>query len=60
MIINFSKGDKLLCSVCNKEFVVDENTNYIINTQPVCSWKCFLQYVKESHRNKINIENNKK
>lgn len=37
MIINFSKGDKLLCGVCNKDFVVDENTNYIINIQPVCS-----------------------
>lgn len=60
MIINFSKGDKLLCSVCNKEFVVNEDTNYIINTQPVCSWKCFLQYVKESYCNKTNKINNKK
>ena len=60
MIINFSKGDKLLCGVCNKDFVVDENTNYIINIQPVCSQKCFLQYVKESYCNKTNITNNKK
>lgn len=47
MIINFNKGDKLICSVCNKEFIVNEDTNYIIGNQPVCSWKCFLKHVKE-------------
>ena len=35
------KGDKLICPVCSKEFLVDENTCYICKGGYVCSWKCF-------------------
>ena len=35
------------CSVCNKEFVADDDTRYIIAGGYTCSWKCFLKEAKE-------------
>ena len=47
----YREGDKLLCPVCKKEFILDENIGCVINNEYVCSPKCFLKYVKD-HRKK--------
>lgn len=41
------KGAKLICPVCQKEFTVDDDTNYFCAGGYVCEWKCFLKHVKE-------------
>ena len=41
------KGAKLICPVCQKEFTVDDNTNFYCAGGYVCEWKCFLKHVKE-------------
>lgn len=44
--IDYNIGDKLNCSVCNKEFKVSDDTKYICNGGYVCSWKCFIKHVR--------------
>jgi hypothetical protein len=41
-------GDKLVCSICGKEFKVTEDTNCIAGGGYVCGWKCFLKRVSET------------
>ena len=41
------KGAKLICPVCQKQFTVDDDTNYFCAGGYVCEWKCFLKHVKE-------------
>lgn len=44
--IDYNIGDKLTCSVCNKEFKVSDDTKYICNGGYVCSWKCFINHIR--------------
>lgn len=46
------KGAKLICPVCQKEFIVDDDTNYFCAGGYVCEWKCFLKHVKETEAKK--------
>lgn len=56
--------DKVICSVCNKEFKLKEK--YIIAGGYACKWKCFLKEVKRQEAEKIitgkgkNIKQKKK
>lgn len=38
--------DKLICTVCGKEFKITGDTKYIINGGYTCSWKCFSNEAK--------------
>ena len=38
--------DKLICTVCGKEFKISGDTKYIINGGYTCSWKCFYKEAK--------------
>lgn len=48
-----NKGDILNCSVCGKEFPVDDDTCYICNGGYTCSWKCFLVNNTEVEKKKL-------
>lgn len=39
-------SDKLICPVCGKEFIPNDDTNYIIAGGYTCNWKCFLDEAK--------------
>lgn len=47
-----NKGDILACTVCGKEFPVDDDTCFICNGGYTCSWKCFLINNAEVERKK--------
>lgn len=49
--------DKLICTVCGKEFKITGDTKYIINGGYTCSWKCFS---KEAKRRDAEREKNGK
>lgn len=49
--------DKLVCTVCGKEFKITGDTKYIINGGYTCSWKCFY---KEAKRRDAEREKNGK
>lgn len=38
--------ETLICTVCGKEFKVNDYTKYIINGGYTCSWKCFINEAK--------------
>ena len=40
-------GDKLICPICEKEFTVSDDTRYLVKSEFTCSWKCFLERVKD-------------
>lgn len=48
MIPDVKLGDKLVCPICGKEFKATEDTKYIAGGGYTCSWKCFLNRVKET------------
>jgi len=54
MISDVKLGEKLVCTVCGKEFTVTEDTKYIAKGGYVCNWKCFLARVKEVELEKNN------
>jgi len=41
-------GDSYICPVCEKEFVFTKEHMYIAKGGHVCSWRCFLDHVKQS------------
>ena len=43
-----------ICPICNKEFVANDDTRYIIGGGYTCSWKCFLNRIREQEANKAN------
>lgn len=43
----FNIGDKLICPVCGKEFIADENTCFATTKGFVCGWACFIDKVNE-------------
>ena len=45
-------GEQLVCPVCNTNFKATEDTNYMVKEGFVCSWKCFLERVKENQEKK--------
>ena len=45
-----NKGETLICPVCGKEFIVDDDTKYIAGGGYTCSWKCFQKEVKRSEK----------
>ena len=45
------RPEKSICLVCNKEFKVTDEHKFLINGEYVCSWKCFLKFVKEHPKN---------
>ena len=49
--------NKLICTVCGKEFKISGDTKYIINGGFTCSWKCFY---KEARRQDAERERNGK
>lgn len=54
-------GQKTICPICNKEFVVSEDTTEIMHNRYVCSWTCFNAEVKRRLAEKNNApENDKK
>lgn len=48
----FEIGDKLVCPVCGKEFIADENTVYATTKGFTCSWKCFINRVNACEKKK--------
>lgn len=48
-------GEKLICPVCNKTFVVSEDTKYIVVGGYTCEWKCFLAKVREPKQDKRQL-----
>lgn len=44
---NSEPKQMLICPVCNKEFEVNGDTKYFIRGGYTCSWKCFLNEVKQ-------------
>lgn len=54
MVPDVKLGEKLICSMCGKEFKVTEDTKYIAKGGYVCNWRCFLVSVKE-----VGLEKNK-
>lgn len=62
MLKEFKQGDILICPACGKEFKANLDTLYFINSDPACSWKCFLKYYKSHHikRDKEIFEADKK
>lgn len=41
------KNVPLICPICGKSFVQTEEHKYIVREGFTCSWKCFLERVKE-------------
>lgn len=41
-------GNSYICPVCEKEFVFTKEHMYIAKGGYVCSWRCFLDHVKQS------------
>lgn len=39
--------ERLICTVCGKEFKVNDDTRYIIDGGYTCGWKCFLTEAKK-------------
>lgn len=52
-------SDKLICTVCGKEFTPNDDTKYIINGGYTCSGKCFLNEAKRRDAEKAG-KNKKK
>lgn len=54
--------EKLICTVCGKEFEPDDDTKYIIAGGYTCNWKCFLNEVKrrDAEKEKGKDKKNKK
>ena len=55
--------EKLICTVCGKEFEPDDDTKYIIAGGYTCDWKCFLNEAKRrdaEKKEKGKDKNNKK
>ena len=50
-------GEKVICPVCGKEFKITEEHCYITSGNFACSWKCFLNDVKNKTKEK-RIKNN--
>lgn len=48
----FNIGDKLICPVCGKEFIADENTCFATTKGFVCGWPCFIDKVNECESKK--------
>jgi hypothetical protein len=48
MNYNPTTGETLTCPVCNKSFVVTEDTKYIAMGGFTCGWKCFMISVRSA------------
>ena len=49
------KNVPLICPVCGKSFIQTEEHKYRVREGLTCSWKCFLERVKE-----VNEKNGKR
>ena len=50
----------LICSVCGKEFKATDDTRYIIAGGYTCTWKCFLNEMKQREAKRKTKEKIKK
>ena len=41
-------GVELICPICHKQFIKNDETKYVIKGGYTCSWKCFLKRVKDT------------
>lgn len=58
-----SPPETLICTVCGKEFKVNDYTKYIINGGYTCSWKCFINEAKRKDAERAkngNVKGNKR
>lgn len=53
----YQYGQVVNCSVCGKEFPIDEETNYYCNGGFPCSWECFLKNIKNNQKLEKSDEN---
>ena len=42
-------NDTLICPVCGKRFLPNDDSKYLIGKEYTCSWDCFLSKVKEKY-----------
>lgn len=42
-------NDTLICPVCGKRFLPNDDSKYLIGKEYTCSWDCFLKKVKEKY-----------
>lgn len=54
-----SSPETLICTVCGKEFKVNDYTKYIINGGYTCSWKCFLNEAKRRDAERAKNDDDK-
>ena len=36
----------LVCPICNKKFIYNENCKYKLGKDYVCTWKCLLKHIR--------------
>ena len=42
-------NNTLICPVCGKRFLPNDDSKYLIGKEYTCSWDCFLKKVKEKY-----------
>lgn len=42
-------SNTLICPVCGKRFLLNDDSKYLIGKEYTCSWDCFLNKVKEKY-----------
>ena len=42
-------NNTLICPVCGKRFLPNDDSKYLIGKEYTCSWDCFLDKVKEKY-----------
>ena len=42
-------NNTLICPVCGKRFLPNDDSKYLIGKEYTCSWDCFLNKVKEKY-----------
>ena len=42
-------NNTLICPVCDKRFLPNDDSKYLIGKEYTCSWDCFLKKVKEKY-----------
>ena len=42
-------NNTLICPVCGKRFLPNDDSKYLIGKEYTCSWDCFLSKVKEKY-----------
>ena len=42
-------NNTLICPVCGKRFLPNNDSKYLIGKEYTCSWDCFLNKVKEKY-----------